>query len=82
MLDYFRKACEHLKRDQQYKIWQDGYHAEIVETNQFIKQKVNYIHNNPVKDKIVTFPENYYFSSARNDASLDTDLEVILLDLF
>lgn len=82
MLDYFQKACEHLKREQQFKVWQDGYHAEIVETNWFIKQKVNYIHNNPVKDKIVQFPEDYYFSSARNYAGLQNDLEVILLDLF
>ena len=43
MLDYFQKSCEHLKREQQYKVWQNGYHAEIVETNWFIKQKVNYI---------------------------------------
>ena len=82
MLDYFQKSCEHLKREQQHKVWQDGYHAEIVETNWFIKQKVNYIHNNPVKDKIVAFPEDYYFSSARNYAGLDNDLEVVLLDLF
>ncbi|EIA08646.1 hypothetical protein [Flavobacterium frigoris] len=40
--------------------------------------------NNPVKDRIVTLPEDYYyyFRSARNYASLDSDLEVILLDLF
>jgi hypothetical protein len=82
LLDYFQKACEHLKREQQYKVWQNGYHAEIVETNWFIKQKVDYIHNNPVKDKIVTLPEDYFFSSARNYAGLDNDLEVILLDLF
>jgi REP element-mobilizing transposase RayT len=82
MMDYFQKACQHLKREQQYKVWQDGYHAEIVETNWFIKQKVNYIHNNPVKDKIVSFPEDYYFSSARNYAGLDNELLVILLDLF
>lgn len=82
LLDYFQKACQHLKREQQFKVWQDGYHAEIVETNWFIKQKVNYIHNNPVKDKIVQFPEDYYFSSARNYAGLQNDLEVILLDLF
>ena len=82
MLDYFQKACEHLKRNQQYKVWQNGYHAELVETNWFIKQKVNYIHNNPVVDKIVTLPEDYYFSSARNYAGLDNDLGVILLDLF
>ncbi|ESU27055.1 transposase [Flavobacterium limnosediminis JC2902] len=82
MLGYFKNACAHLKREQQYKVWQDGYHAEILETNWFIKQKVNYIHNNPVKDKIVAFPEDYYFSSARNYAGLANDLEVVLLDLF
>lgn len=82
MLEYFKKSCEHLKREQHYKVWQNGYHAEIIETNWFIKQKVNYIHNNPVKDKIVTLPEDYYYSSARNYAGLHNDLNVILLDLF
>jgi REP element-mobilizing transposase RayT len=82
MLGLFKKACAHLKREQEYKVWQDGYHAEIVETNWFIKQKINYIHNNPVKEKIVTLPEDYYFSSARNYASLENDLEVIILNLF
>ena len=82
MLEYFQKACQHLKREQQFKVWQDAYYAELVETNWFIKQKVNYIHNNPVKDKIVTEPEEYYFSSARNYADLENELEVIMLDLF
>ncbi len=82
MLDYFQKSCEHLKREQKYKVWQGGYHAEIVETNWFIKQKINYIHNNPVEDKIVALPEDYYFSSARNYAGLENELEVVLLDLF
>ena len=82
MLEYFQKSCEHLKKEQKYKVWQGGYHAEIVESNWFIKQKINYIHNNPVKDKIVTLPEDYYFSSSRNYAGLDYELEVILLDLF
>ena len=81
MLDYFKKACQHLKREQQYKVWQDGYHAEIVRSNWFLRQKVNYIHNNPVAQKIVTLPEDYYFSSARNYARLDNDLEIVLLDL-
>ncbi len=82
MLEYFQKACEHLNREQKYKVWQNGYHAELAETNWFIKQKVNYIHKNPVADKTVTLPEDYYFSSARNYAELDNDLEVVLLDLF
>jgi REP element-mobilizing transposase RayT len=82
MLEYFKKSCEHLKREQKYKVWQDGYHAEIIETNWFIKQKINYIHNNPVKDKIVVLPEDYYYSSARNYAGLENDLDIVLLDLF
>ncbi|MFS1520016.1 REP-associated tyrosine transposase [Flavobacterium covae] len=82
ILDYFKKSCEHLKRDQTYKVWQNGYHAEHIFSNKFIKQKLEYIHHNPVKDKIVDLPEDYYFSSARNYAGLENDLEVILLYLF
>lgn len=71
-----------IKKKSNNLVWQNGYHAEHIYSNKFIRQKVDYIHNNPVKDKIVTLPEDYYFSSARNYASLDNDLNVILLDLF
>ena len=81
MLDYFKKACQHLKQEQQYNVWQNGYHAEHIYSNKFIKQKMDYIHNNPVNEKIVTMPEDYYFSSARNYAALENELEVVLLDL-
>lgn len=81
MLDLFKKACEHLKRDQKYKVWQDGYHAEIATSNWFIKQKVEYIHNNPVAEKLVTLPEDYIFSSARNYSDLENELEVVVLFL-
>lgn len=82
MLAYFKKACEHLKRKQNYKVWQDGYHAEKVYSNTFIKQKVNYIHNNPVIEKIVEKPEDYMFSSARNYAELDSEIDIVPLLLF
>ncbi len=82
MLSYFKEACAHLKRKQQYKVWQKGYHAEHVYSNTFIKQKVNYIHQNPVKEKIVASAEDYVFSSARNYAELDYELEVIRIDMF
>jgi REP element-mobilizing transposase RayT len=79
LLDLFSKACDHLKRDQQYKVWQSGYHAELVQSNKFIYQKLNYIHNNPVVDKIVQNPEDYLFSSARNYADKDSLVDVIVL---
>ncbi len=40
MLKYFKKACELLKREQQFKVWQNGYHAEHIYSNSFIKQKI------------------------------------------
>jgi hypothetical protein len=40
-LAYFEKASASKERGQSYKVWQDCYHAEIIETNWF-KQKVNY----------------------------------------
>lgn len=62
MLNAFKQACISLKRNQVFKVWQDGYHEEIAYSNSFIKQKMNYIHNNPVVARIVEFPEDYLFS--------------------
>ncbi len=79
MLPLFGNACSHLSRNQQWKVWQDGYHAEEVFSAHWIRQKINYIHQNPVKQKIVTQAEDYYFSSARNYAGLEYALEVCVL---
>lgn len=79
LLELFSRACEHLKREQDFKVWQDGYHAEDLTSNKFIYQKLNYIHNNPVKEKTVEKPEEYWFSSARNYAGLDAVLAVELI---
>jgi len=51
-------------------VWEDGYYTEKIYSNKFIKQKINYIHQNPVKNKIVEKAEDYWFSSAKNYAGL------------
>ena len=78
MLKQFREACQDLKRNQTYKVWQDSNHAKIIYTNKFFFEKLNYIHNNPVADLLVANPEDYMFSSARNYAGLDNLLSVIV----
>jgi len=45
----------------------------------FIKQKIEYIHNNPVADYLVDSPKHWMFGSARNYAGLDGLLDVIAL---
>ncbi len=68
LLEMFQKSCAHLKRNQTYKVWQNGYHGVLIESQKFVFQKLNYIHNNPVEDKIVEYPWEYVFSSARDYA--------------
>ena len=66
LLQMFQDSCSHLKRNQTFKVWQTGYHAVLVESQKFVNQKVNYIHKNPVVDRIVDEPWEYVFSSARD----------------
>lgn len=49
-----------------YKFWQDGSYIENICTYDFYKEKLNYIHMNPVRQEIVEKPEDYVYSSARN----------------
>jgi REP element-mobilizing transposase RayT len=78
LIELFRRYCKHLKRDQQFKVWQDGNNAKVVVSNDFFFEKLKYIHDNPVVDMIVQTPEDYLFSSARNYADMDYLLEVIV----
>jgi REP element-mobilizing transposase RayT len=77
MIEYFRKAGNDLKGIKNYKFWKDGTHAEIISSNKFFDEKLDYIHNNPVKELIVERPEDYLFSSARNYAGLSNYLEIV-----
>ena len=79
MLKHFAKAGEHLRSIKNYKFWQDGNQAKEIYSNQFLYEKLDYIHNNPVEEMIVARAEDYIFSSARNYASLDYVLDVCLI---
>jgi REP element-mobilizing transposase RayT len=68
------------KNKQLNQVWTHENHAEAITGQKFLEQKINYIHNNPVRAGIVAKPEDYLFSSAGNYAGLDAVLEVILVD--
>ena len=80
MLKLFKDSCSHLKKEQEYKVWQDGNHAVEVFSNRFIYEKLDYIHKNPVEEMIVAKPEDYFFSSARNYADMEGLLDVVTID--
>lgn len=61
------------------KFWQEGNEAIELLTADFAKQKLDYLHNNPVRAEIVQFPEHYIYSSAIDYAGGKGLLDVILL---
>lgn len=76
MLEHFRQADKYDKRISEYKFWQEGYHAILLDSNELIDQRINYVHMNPVRSLIVEKPEDYLYSSARNFASMDGAIEI------
>ncbi len=64
MLEVFRNAAANLKRVNSYKVWQDGNQPIALNSNEKIDQRLEYLHNNPVKAEIVYNQEDYIYSSA------------------
>ena len=76
MLNRFEYAGKNNKKIKNFKFWQNGNHAIEVYSEKVTWQKINYIHQNPVVEKIVYKEEDYLFSSARNYYSLPAMLDV------
>jgi putative transposase len=78
LLWYFEREGKKDKRITKYKFWQEDNHAIFLDRNQIemIKQKVDYIHQNPVVEEIVENEEDYLYSSARNFAGLKGLIEL------
>ncbi|MCH8204776.1 MAG: transposase [Candidatus Hydrogenedentes bacterium] len=72
-LAFYKKAH---KNDRGYQFWQEGVHPEWIQSDEMIRQKIAYIHNNPVTRGYVDEPEHWRYSSARNYAGLEGLLDV------
>ena len=81
MLRLFAHAAKRQNKKGDYQVWTHENHAEVISSNKFIQQKIAYIHNNPVRSSIVSVPEEYIYSSAKNYAGMEADslLDIILL---
>jgi putative transposase len=64
LLYRFEFAGKFDNRIKKYKFWQETNHAVLLDTNEMIDQRINYIHQNPVRALIVAHPHEYLFSSA------------------
>ena len=65
-LSVFRMAANQDGRGNTYKVWQEGFHPMAIESEKFFQEKLEYIHQNPVRKGFVEEPEQWKYSSARN----------------
>jgi len=49
-----------------FKVWTGNNHPEELHSESFMRCKLNYIHENPVRAGLVTEPSHYLYSSASN----------------
>ena len=82
MLDIFKSYGLKTYRNEVFQIWNHDSHPYLLISPQHIKQKLDYIHNNPVKAGLVRKAEDYIYSSSGNYAGrTDNILEITFLDL-
>lgn len=68
MMERFESPVNVTRQLAKYHFWQDGFHPELCKLNDpaTVLQKIEYIHQNPVRALIVDKPESYIYSSARD----------------
>lgn len=62
-LAFYKKAH---KSDRTYQFWQEGVHPELIQGEAVMRQKIDYIHYNPVKRGYVDEAAHWRYSSARD----------------
>lgn len=66
LLSAMKKAADKKANVQNYQFWQHNNHPIELWSTHIIKQKLNYIHKNPVVAGFVANPIDWKYSSARN----------------
>ena len=81
MLNRFQYNAQRHSRNENYQMWTHENHPVVIYSPEFAGEKLDYIHNNPVRAGIVRKPEEYIYSSATNYAEMESVLDVIRMDL-
>ncbi|OYW11945.1 MAG: transposase, partial [Planctomycetales bacterium 12-60-4] len=65
------------KTDSEHQFWDEGSHPQQIDSDEVMWQKLEYVHNNPVRRGYVDDPLHWRYSSARNYARLPGLLDVV-----
>ncbi len=76
-LQYYKESA---KARSAYQVWQEGFHPQQIVSEEMLRQKIDYLHYNPVRIGVVARPEDWVYSSARDYAGGKGLLEVDAFD--
>jgi REP element-mobilizing transposase RayT len=80
--DHFLRQLSALKLfhkiESAYQVWQEGSEPKQIQSDDMMRQKLEYTHNNPVRRGYVDDPVHWRYSSARNYARRAGLLDVII----
>lgn len=62
-LAFYKKAH---KKQTTYQLWQEGIQPKLIKDDKMMIERINYIHNNPVKRGYIEDPIHWRYSSARD----------------
>ena len=79
MMKRFEFAAREHQRNSVFQLWTHENHAIELFTPAVTRQRLDYIHDNPVRAGIVEKAEDYLYSSARNYARLRSMMEIDFL---
>jgi putative transposase len=74
-LEFYK--LRHRGDSQKYQLWQEGSHPQLIQGEEMLRQKIEYMHNNPVKRGYVDDPVHWRYSSARNYAGLPGLVDIV-----
>ncbi|MFC1569201.1 transposase [bacterium] len=68
------------KKEQEYQVWEEGSHPQLLIDRKILNQKLNYIHYNPVRSGYIDDPLNWRYSSYRHYMGKECILPITMLD--
>jgi putative transposase len=72
LLDWLSRATEPARRAKgEVGFWQSGFHPQAIHTERIFRQKLRYMHENPVRKGLVAKAEDWLHSSARIEAGIE-----------
>ena len=78
MQDLFGYFGKKNSNNRKYQFWRQDNHPIELWSEKVSGQKINYIHNNPVRAGIVVEPQHYLYSSASNYINGTGLIDVVL----